>query len=120
MNLELKTGKYIRTKRSVDEFSLYDEYLRVLCSIEHIYLSDSERSLLVYYIIHGVNFEAEKKYIKEYGRTKQAVSNLKYQLLQKGMLNKVEESGGHEVIQALKTKRDELTIIIELIPKTND
>lgn len=115
MTIELTPGKYVRKAIKIsDEFALYNYFIQILCVMENTYLSSSERSLLIFYILSGVNKETEEKYIKEFGRTKQAVSNAKYRLLQKGFLSKLEESGGHEVVRALKTKRNSLTIVIDL------
>ena len=82
--------------------------------MENKNLPFAERMLLAYYAKYGITSEASEKYIEDFNRNKQIVSNLKYQLTQKEFLFKHENLNVHELPPFLKQKRDVLTIIVEL------
>lgn len=114
MNLELEKGKYIKANLKVDELKLYDYLVQIYCVIENKVLPFAERTLLCYYIQGGINSGVEQQYMDDFNRSKQAISNLKYSLVKNGFLKKREGEKSHELLPQFKTKRDLLTIIVEL------
>lgn len=115
ISLTIPKGKYIRKKlEDIGELKLYDYLVQIYCVMENKTLPFAERSLLTYYAVSGINPETEKKYMDDFNRNKQAVSNLKYGLVKRGFLSKREDMNVHELPLFLKQKRDSLTIIIEL------
>lgn len=97
-----------------DELRLYDYLIQIYCVMENKTLPFAERTLLAYYANYGINSETDEKYIKDFNRSKQIVSNLKYSLTKRGFLYKHENLNVHELPAFLKQKRDFLSIIIEL------
>lgn len=115
LTLTVPWGEYVRLKEKVDLIKMYDYFIHIFCVMEHTYLPDAQRALLSYYAAAGgITSEVEKQYANDFNRTKQAVSNLKYDLTKRGFLTKKEDSNAHELPGFLKQKRSNVTIIIEL------
>ncbi len=113
--ITISPDKVIRAKIELDdELKLYDYLIQIDCILSNRSLPYAERTILCYYAKWGINKETEERYIKDFNRSRQIASNLKYQLTKRGFLYKHPDLNAHELPPFLKKKRDELTIILEL------
>lgn len=83
-------NNWIKTNTDVsDELDLYNYLIQIYCIFENIQLSYAERTLLTYYMKGGISKETEEKYMTEFSRKRQVVSNIKTSLVNNNLLEKV-------------------------------
>lgn len=115
MKEKVISGKWISKKLDLDELKLYEYLIQLTCVVENKYLPVAETSLLAFYAKNGeVSRSVDKKYMNEFNRSSQIVSNLKTSLTNRGFLTKQPDASAWDLPKFLSVPKESITVIIEL------
>lgn len=107
-------NNWLKTSTTMEnELDLYHYLIQIYCLFEGTAVSFSERSLLAYFMRWGISKQVEQKYMTDFMRKQQVVSNIKSSLVDKGLLEKLSRRTWKLPDQFSK-RWTNLTIVLEL------